>query len=622
MPTAASPASRLPQSSPVSSLTPATPIVGAPNGDAPTEPRVPLILVVDDEEGNRYAIARWLTAAGFRVVQAATGVDALARAADGVDLVVLDVVLPDIHGFEVARRLKLDARTAHLPVLHLSAARVSTADRVEGLETGADAYLTHPVVPEELIAIVRALLRLSRVERTLREPNAILHAPTREAERARAEAERATSHRTRLQAATAALARVDDAEDVAAAILAEVAAAVDAAASAVFAFDAGGSRDVFMRIGACGFDAAPLSAAEVARLVAEGLAAEALRSGSAVWIESPEELDARYPALADATIGVRFGAWAALPLRAGGEPLGALCLAFVGARALDASERALLSAFADQCAQALERAHLREGERAAGAERARLYDLEQRARTAAEDAFQEAQAANRAKTDFLAVMSHELRTPLNAIGGYAELIELGIRGPITDEQRADLGRMRAAQRYLLGLVSDVLNFVRVDSGHVEYRLEDLPVHAALASLEELIGPQFHARGVTYAPAPCDQTLRVRADRDKLQQILVNLLGNALKFTEPGGRVSLACEGHGDTATLHVTDTGVGIPAEKLGAVFEPFVQVGAARNARSHEGVGLGLAISRNLARGMGGDLTVQSTPGRGSTFVVTLPRV
>jgi signal transduction histidine kinase len=218
-------------------------------------------------------------------------------------------------------------------------------------------------------------------------------------------------------------------------------------------------------------------------------------------------------------------------------------------------------------------------------------------------------------------MSHELRTPLNAIGGYAELMELGIRGPVTAEQRADLARIQAAQRHLIGLVTDVLNFARVEGGHVHYALADLPAAEALVVLEGLVGPQFGTKGVTYSAAPCDPALRVRADRDRLQQVLLNLVTNALKFTEPGGRVEVACGAApgGGSVAFHVRDTGIGIPADKLGTIFEPFVQVNQ-RLTRPQEGVGLGLAISRDLARGMGGDLTAESTFGAGSTFTLTLP--
>jgi signal transduction histidine kinase len=252
-----------------------------------------------------------------------------------------------------------------------------------------------------------------------------------------------------------------------------------------------------------------------------------------------------------------------------------------------------------------------------------LLGESERARAEAELARREAEAANRSKSEFLAVMSHELRTPLNAIGGYTELIELGIRGPVTPEQRADLARIQQSQRHLLGLINGVLNYARVEAGAVMYDVADVPLSEVLGTCEALIAPQVRARQLTlhYAAAEC---VRVRADADKVQQIVLNLLSNAVKFTEPGGSVSLRCASDGDGASplvrIEVADTGIGISVEQLARVFEPFVQVDA-KLTRTREGTGLGLAISRDLARGMGGDLTAVSALGMGSTFVLTLPK-
>ena len=263
--------------------------------------------------------------------------------------------------------------------------------------------------------------------------------------------------------------------------------------------------------------------------------------------------------------------------------------------------------------------------RGAAAERERLLRESEAARA-------EAEAANRAKAEFLAVMSHELRTPLNAIGGYAELMEMGIRGPVTDQQREDLGRIQRSQRHLLGLIAGVLDYSRVEAGAVTYRLADVPVTEAVAEAEALVAPQLRAKGLGYAWSGAAPGLAVRADREKLQQVLLNLLGNAVKFTDARdgvpGRIEVSCtraEGGGgaaagDRVRLHVRDTGAGIAAAERERVFEPFVQADQ-RLTRPHAGVGLGLAISRDLARGMGGDLTVESAPGVGSTFTLTLPR-
>ncbi|HVG08219.1 MAG TPA: HAMP domain-containing sensor histidine kinase [Thermoanaerobaculia bacterium] len=236
-----------------------------------------------------------------------------------------------------------------------------------------------------------------------------------------------------------------------------------------------------------------------------------------------------------------------------------------------------------------------------------------------EEARADADAANRAKGEFLSVMSHELRTPLNAIGGYTELIEMGIRGPVTPQQRADLERIRLSQKHLLGLVNEVLNYTKLETGTVEYDIQDVPVREAFIAAEALVVPQARAKGLELITTGTERFLAVRADPDKLRQILVNLLSNAVKFTGPGGRIHLGCERAGECVCFSVRDTGVGIPADKVAAVFEPFVQV-RSDLTRTQEGTGLGLAISRQLARGMGGNLVVESTPGEGSVFTLKLP--
>ncbi|HEU4561487.1 MAG TPA: PAS domain-containing protein [Longimicrobium sp.] len=242
------------------------------------------------------------------------------------------------------------------------------------------------------------------------------------------------------------------------------------------------------------------------------------------------------------------------------------------------------------------------------------------ARREIEAARAEAEAANRAKSEFLAVMSHELRTPLNAIGGYAELMEMGIRGPVTEQQRGDLHRIQQSQRHLLGLINEVLNYAKLESGAVHFDVEDICVRDALGAAAALVAPQAGTRGLVLDVLPCPPEMSVRADPDKLRQILLNLLSNAVKFTDRGGRVELACAADAARVRLTVRDSGIGIPADQLERIFEPFVQV-RADLTRTAEGTGLGLAISRDLARGMGGDLTAESTPGTGSTFTLTLPR-
>ncbi|MEO7084135.1 MAG: HAMP domain-containing sensor histidine kinase [Gemmatimonadaceae bacterium] len=239
-------------------------------------------------------------------------------------------------------------------------------------------------------------------------------------------------------------------------------------------------------------------------------------------------------------------------------------------------------------------------------------------RSGLEEAKTAAEAGSRAKSDFLAAMSHELRTPLNAIGGYAELIDMGLRGPVSDEQRRDLARIRASQQHLLGLIGGVLDLSRIESGRVTYDLASVAVDPFLEGLEALVLPQAAAKQQTFTYVPSAGMLAVLADREKLRQIMLNLLSNAIRHSPAGASITVSAR-TADVVELSVCDTGPGIPAERHESIFEPFVQLDRSFTARS-EGIGLGLAISRDLARGMGGDITVTSVVGEGACFVVTLP--
>lgn len=231
-----------------------------------------------------------------------------------------------------------------------------------------------------------------------------------------------------------------------------------------------------------------------------------------------------------------------------------------------------------------------------------------------------AEAANRSKSEFLAIMSHELRTPLNAIDGYSELMELGVPGPLTPAQREILGRIRKSERHLLGLINGVLNYSRIEAGAITYEMANVPVDEVLAACDALTAPQRRVKDIGFRLDSCSPGVCVHADADKLQQILLNLLGNAIKFTEAGGRIAVTCTVTDAVVQLAISDSGRGIPPHQVERIFEPFVQVDT-RYTRAQEGVGLGLAISRDLARGMGGDLAVRSAVGEGSTFTLTLQR-
>ena len=307
-----------------------------------------------------------------------------------------------------------------------------------------------------------------------------------------------------------------------------------------------------------------------------------------------------------------------VPLVARGRTLGAITfITSESQRSYDAHHLIFAEELASRAALAMDNA--------------RLFGAMQVAQEAAEEARKEAEAANRSKSEFLATMSHEIRTPINAIIGYTELLKLGLSGELTEKQAEQLERIRASSRHLLGLIEDILDLSKVEAGRIEVAHESARAVDAIGAALALVVPQATEKGIRIdnGCADDDGTLYV-GDEGRVRQILVNLLSNAVKFTEQGGHVRITCGTTGRMGSdqaqveevrsyIRVVDTGIGIVPSEVERIFRPFEQVDKG-HTRVKGGTGLGLTISRQLARLMGGDLTVDSQPGVGSAFTLWLP--
>ena len=573
--------------------------------------RPPCVLIVDDERANRDLLKVMLAPEGLLLLTASSGEEALALLAhQPPDLILLDVMMPGMDGYEVAGKIKGNPDTSSVPIIMVTAMDDPKA-RLLGLSAGVEDFLTKPIDRAELRVRVKNLLNLKMYGDKLRatlgdleSANDNLDRRTREIEAAQALAGATTARLARLQKITAALGSTVTQDEVAESVLREaiIALECDAGVVVIKNEDSGeltllresGSPDSFMR--SYGHAKPPRSHGPYARTV------EKCRS---VYLESFEEMLAQYPAFTDVVKIDSRGAWIFLPLEINGKAAGALAFGFSGPRKFTLLDRQFGDTVSRYCAQALDRVRLRIAAAAAIEE--------------AGEARMMAEHANNAKTVFLRAMSHELRTPLNAISGYTEILELGIRGVVNPDQVKDLGRIKRAAAYLLRLINDVLTIARLE-GARPLNVISIPVNPVLSEVEGLCVLQAKAKGLTLTVTPCDAGVSVAADAERFQQILINLITNAIKFTPEEGAITVTCVADGNVTRIGVTDTGVGVRPVDLERVFEPFVQIDRHLTTATQQGVGLGLSISRELARAMRGDLTLKSIEGVGSTFMLTLP--
>ncbi|MFL5574443.1 MAG: ATP-binding protein [Gemmatimonadaceae bacterium] len=564
----------------------------ASHGERPEIPP-PSILLVDDRPENLLALEALLEPLELRVVRAASGEDALRRVlAEDFAVILLDVQMPGTDGIETARLIKARERSRTTPIIFLTALDRDPRRATLGYESGAVDYMFKPVDPDVLRAKVAAFVQLHqhREELAWHQRRLIADAAVRESDERFRLVQKATND-------------VIWDWDLAANTLRwnELAARVFGVSHAELTGD-------------FAWWAARVHPEDRQRII-DGIHAVIQSGDGHAWsAEYRFRLgDGSYRSFLDRGYVARD---------ATGRPL-----RMIGAMQ-DVTARTIAQAGADAARDEAERAR-READHL---------------RRRAEEARARADEANRAKSEFLATMSHEIRTPINAVLGYGELLELGLSGPLTADQRHHIGRIRASATHLLGLVNEVLDLAKVEAGRMMVRSERAPAAEVMDSALALVRPQALERGVALGAvgglldgAAAGEVAGRRGgvayvgDEYRVRQILVNLLSNAVKFTEPGGRVTMRCAageqpgpeatlaGPGPWTSISVADTGIGIAPERLHAVFEPFVQAEGG-HTRTHGGTGLGLAISRRLARLMGGELSATSKPGAGSTFTLWLP--
>jgi PAS domain S-box-containing protein len=648
------------------------------------------VLIVDDRPENLLAIEAILEPLGERLVRASSGQEALGHllSADFA-LVLLDVSMPVMDGFETARRIKERRKTATMPIIFLTANNPDERLILRGYETGAADYLFKPLVPEVVRSKVAVFCDLYRSRERTREAAADIARAQAAAAEAREGEKRLANVLERISDAFFALDdrwRFTYVNEKAALLL---------------------QRQRAELLGKVIWDEFP----ETATSTFYDQYRRAVESQSAIafadyyppldsWFEvhaypSPEglsvyfedvsdkqraqrllqESERRFRSLVEATTAAVWKLdkdgmlvaeeddWHRLTGQSFEEMRGTGWLNAIHPDDREKTRDAWSKSLAAGSSCEIEhRVKTRSGDYlemfaravpvfdATGkieewvgthtditarkhAERQRDLALEEalEAREIAERAQQEAEMANRGKSEFLATMSHEFRTPLNAILGYTQLIDMGVLGSVTVQQHDHLQRLRTSAVHLLGLVNDILDLSKIEAGRVSVSKETAYVSDVIHATMALVGPQAVARGIDY-PEECEgeKGTSYLGDPDRVRQILVNLLSNAVKFTNPGGSVSLSCGtadqadpgarlvGDGPWTYVRVTDSGIGIPSEQLVRIFEPFVQAETGYT-RTEGGTGLGLAISRRLARLMGGDITVQSKVGKGSSFTVWL---
>jgi CheY-like chemotaxis protein/signal transduction histidine kinase len=566
------------------------------------------IVVADDDPIQQKLLGFHLRRLGCRVEDAPNGLEALAHARrERPDAIISDVMMPKLDGFGLCMEARQDPSLASVPIVLTTNTFVDEGDRALGLRAGADAFVMRTPQMHELIAAVEQVLSAPAAARV---PQGPAHEVSLEhTGRILQQLDRQVTRNARLSQHCATLsAELSVLRGFSEALVRSADAESALRMSLETCFDAGGiATGALLVRGADGsFRAwpAPDAGAGLAHPFAgqtdRPLLDRSLATGSSVAFSTATASEAPQREFLE-----RHGFASALiaPVMQGDAVLGLLVMASKTSGLVERDRVLFAEAIANQLAlsltmiRAFETLEARVRERTADAEAAR----------------EDAERANRAKTSFLSAVSHDLRTPLNAILGFAQLMELDGLGEHAEHVRQIL----TGGRHLLDLINEVLDISRIESGQLVMTLDPVPVADAVGEVIDLIGPLAAKRALTVT-TDLGAGGVVRADRQRLRQVLLNLVSNAVKYNREGGSITVTCETRADTCRIAVTDTGPGIPEDKRALLFRPFQRLGAEHSAI--EGTGLGLALARALVEQMRGAIGADSVVGQGSTFWAELP--
>jgi CheY-like chemotaxis protein len=551
-----------------------------------TNPPGPRLLVAEDNDDNRYSLTLLLELEGYRnIVFAETGEEALLLLGqEDFDLLLLDIMMPKVDGYQVLERLKSQGRVHNPPVIMISALN-DIESIVRCIELGAEDYLPKPFDA----VLLRARIGASLEKKRLRDE---AHARTRELSQS-------VKELSALGEVSQAINSTLDLETVLTSIVTKAVQLSGSEAGTIYTFDE--SLQEFRLRATHGMDEAVIAAIRDRR-VAAGKTAIGKAAAARAPLQIPDVLKQATLVL-DVIVRAGYRSMLVVPLLRADQIVGALVVRRKVPGEFPNSTVELLRTFADQSVLAIQNARL-------------FGEIEEKSR--------ELIKASQHKSQFLANMSHELRTPLNAIIGVTEMLREDARDLKREDEFEPLDRVLGAGRHLLALINDILDLSKIEAGRMELHLESFPLVPVIQDVAKTIEPMATKNGnriVIECPADLDT---MHADQTRFRQCLLNLASNANKFTEKGTITIDARQGQEsgrDWITLAVADTGIGMTPEQMGKLFQEFSQA-SSRTASKYGGTGLGLAISRHFCRMMGGDITMESEPGEGSTFTIRLPRI